>query len=340
MAEPNRLVLIMAGGKGPRFWPCSTSEKPKQYVNLVGESSLLKTTINRVKGVVAEDSIYICSAKGQEAPLQKEFPHPERIIWEPQGRNTSPCLMLSLAYFLRKGFSKDTVMVVLASDHFVKNEALFRKILGQACEMALETKGLITLGIKPEFPHTGYGYIEVGNSFKVERFVEKPSLEKAKEFLDRGTFYWNAGIFVWTLGALEKAFAQFSPRDWDAIKNAETAEILEKTYAKVEATPIDVAVMEKSKEVYLLPCDVGWNDVGSWNAVYELLVKEKNSNVAKSGDVRAVESTGCLVQVKPGRKVALVGVNDLVVVEGEDGTLLIVPRSKDQLVKEAAKKFE
>lgn len=335
MAASKTVAVIMAGGSGTRFWPASRPDLPKQFLKLVGAKSLIQETFDRISAVVAPEDIHICAGASQKELFARELPSFKNLILEPEARNTAPCLMLSLHALLKSGYSADTVMVVLPADHHIQDTPGFEKVLKRAIGCARETGGLLTLGIVPTGAHTGYGYIEAPGApaevLKVKRFVEKPSQAKAEEFLEAGHYYWNSGMFVWTLGALEAAFAKHTPADWQKISAAGAA-----AYKDVSPQPIDVAVMEKAQNIFVVPADIGWSDVGSWDALYQLRAKKPGENIVLSGQCASIESHGCLVKVSSQLKIALVGVSDLVIVE-DKGSFLIVPRAKDQLVREAAK---
>jgi mannose-1-phosphate guanylyltransferase len=346
MAEAELLALIMAGGSGTRFWPLSRKDFPKQFLPLLGDKSLIAQTAERVRSILAGDHLYVVSTARQETLLKVYLPEAKRIL-EPEGRNTAPCLMLALVELMRAGFSRDVVMAVLPADHYIADEEMFRTTLKRAAAVAVETKGLVTLGIVPASPHTGYGYIEAdtattvpgGIGHQVRRFVEKPDRKTAENFLRQRNFFWNGGIFVWTLGALADAFAKFLPQDWARMSAYRTPAELEAIYRTIESRPVDVAVLEKADNIYVIPVSMGWSDVGSWNALYELRSDGAGANVVVSGDVKSRESRGCLVQVGDKTRVALVGVENLVIVE-RDGVLLIADRGHDQLVRDISTDFE
>jgi mannose-1-phosphate guanylyltransferase len=236
-------------------------------------------------------------------------------------------------------------MVVLPADHHIARPTVFLELLERAIAFAHERGGLLTLGIVPTSPHTGYGYIEsrAGTSpakgiWEVERFVEKPDRARAEEFLRRKNFFWNSGIFVWRLSTLVEAFEAFLPEAWEAISGSRTETELERAYASVPAVPIDIGVLEKAENIFVLPADIGWSDVGSWDALFQLKRSGPDAQAFLSGEVRTIDSQRCLVRVPQGKRVALVGVEDLIVVEHE-GTLLITRRDKDQLVRSVSEKF-
>jgi len=337
MAVPKSLAVIMAGGSGTRFWPLSQPDYPKQFLSLTGKKSLIAETAERILPLVGKGNLAVVSVEAQQALIRKELPEVSRLILEPLGRNTAPCLMLTAYTLLKEGVSGDTVLVVLPADHHIENRKAFEQLLGSAISFAAEKDSLVTLGIVPTSAHTGYGYIEAepgkGPSLKVKRFVEKPDRKRAEEFLAAKNFYWNSGMFVWRLDSLVRAFERYCTADWKTL-NAEGPS----AYSKLTAQPIDVAVMEKADNLYLFPADIGWSDIGSWNAVYELK-GQAPSNLVMSGDVHSISSQGCLVHLSSGKSVALIGVKDLIVVE-KDGQLLIAHRDQDQLVRDAAKAFE
>lgn len=344
MAENELVALIMAGGSGTRFWPASRPTLPKQYLSLVDDKPLIAATAERVRPLISPDNLYVCSTRDQAALLDRFLPEARHRVLEPEARNTAPCLMLSLARMLRDGRSRDAVMLVLPADHHIADVAGFREIARSAAQLAARTGGLVTIGIVPESPHTGYGYIEAGEpvgkgapggALVVRRFVEKPDRARAESFLRAKNFFWNAGIFAWKLSALEAAFEKFLPDAWARVLAARDEAALAALYPELPAAPIDTAVLEKAQSLFVIPASIGWSDIGSWNALYELRAKAKGANVVASGRVTLKESEGCLVQVPEGKRVALVGVRDLIVVEHE-GVLLIADRGHDQLVKQVA----
>lgn len=344
--DPIRFIsVIMAGGSGTRFWPLSKKTYPKQYLKLFGERTLIQQTADRLLPLTALEQVFICSGKGQAALLREQLPDVHNLILEPIARNTAPCLMLTVAHLLKKGFPLSTVMVVLPADHYIGDEDRFRQILQTAISFAEKEDALITLGIVPTSPHTGYGYIEAGENIsptvqKAKRFVEKPTLEKAQEFLKLKSFYWNAGIFAWSLSSIVKAFEAYTPEDWQTIQAAKSEEETLQAFQKVKAQPIDIAIFEKAKNVFTVPAEgIQWSDVGSWNALYEMRSSEKVGHLVIQGSVESFDASGCLVNIPSGKKLALVGVKDLVIVENGD-TLMIAAREKDQLVRNAAEKLD
>lgn len=339
MAEPNCVAVIMAGGSGTRFWPKSRKTLPKQYLNLFSSRSLIQETERRISPLLGPKGLYVCTGESQRRLVEEHISEPNLIL-EPSARNTAPCLMLSAYHLLKEGHNPNTVMVVLPADHHVADEEGFQKLIRHGLDFARRSQGLVTLGISPTHPHSGYGYIEAGEAVedgvaKAKRFLEKPSREKAEQLLRSGNHYWNSGIFIWTLKAITDAFTQFLPEAWETLHTTNLAQ----AYEQLPVLPIDVAVLEKATNVFVLPANIGWSDIGSWGALYDLLEKNAQDNVLRSGDVQSIQSRGCIVDVPAGKRVALVGVKDLIVVE-TDNEILIAARDQDQLVREAAKSFE
>jgi mannose-1-phosphate guanylyltransferase len=340
MAETDFIALIMAGGSGTRFWPLSKKSLPKQYLALFSKRSLIQETYDRLKPLVRPKNFFICTTQNQRLLVRKQLPAVKNLILEPMGKNTAPCLMLSLKELL-KHYPRTAVMGVFPADHFIHDNSKFRALVQKAIGVAKQTEGLVTLGIPPTGPHTGYGYIEKSPdardeySSKVVRFVEKPDAKKAEEFLRSGLFDWNAGIFIWTLGALEKAFEKYCTKDWAQIKKAPSPKTV---YSRVSAVPIDKAVLEKADNVYVVPAEMGWSDVGSWGALYDLLSEGKNQNISLSGKPIFSEAAGNLVRTN-GKPIILLGVNDLVVIDTPEG-ILILNRHNDQKVREIAQLFD
>lgn len=337
MAAEKTVFVIMAGGSGTRFWPASRKEHPKQFLKLWSERSFLQQTYDRILPLAEPRNIFVCAAKNQKALVEKDLPKTELIL-EPSARNTAPCLMLSVAELLGRGIAPSTPLVMLPADHYMGDPDTFRKSLTRAIEFVRTHKVLVTFGIVPTQPHTGYGYIEAeraGDIVPVKRFVEKPTREKAESFLRAGNFFWNSGIFVWTLETITDAFTRYMPADWHAIRSAETVGELSGVYHRVTPTSIDVGILEKADNVYVMPSNFAWSDVGSWGAVFDLRASSPTSNVVLEGAPHFQESEGCLVKAPPGKQVALVGLKNVVVVD-EGDRLLVLNRDKDQAVRNVA----
>lgn len=337
----------MAGGSGTRFWPASHKKHPKQYLNLLGKESLIQATHARLCNLVGPENIFICTTHDQVHLIQEQLPQfpIARLILEPIGKNTAACVALSTVTLLQKGFAPDTAVLIAPADHHIGDEKSFLSLAKSALAAAPKLGGLFTFGIKPDYPHTGYGYIEAvdalpapNTAFRtIKRFVEKPSAPTATDYVRLGTFYWNSGIFVWTLETIRNAFREHQSALYGAIEAAVPA-TLPTVYAGLDSVPVDVAIMEKVKNGFVLPASMKWSDLGSWSAVHEARAKSPTDTVVLAGEAKTWESEGCLIRC-PNKNVAVIGAPNLIIVEDGDN-LLIVNRASDQLVREAAKKFD
>ncbi len=341
----NPVALIMAGGSGTRFWPLSLKKLPKQYLSLTGSRSLIQETVDRIRSLCQVSDIYIASGNSQEDLLKQQLPDIPNRILEPASKNTAACLMLATRELLKKGYSPNTPIMVFPADHVIGNPGLFFSLLRNALSFVTERESLVTFGITPVTPHTGYGYIEAGALethaiHQVTRFTEKPDKTTAENFLRRGNYFWNSGIFVWTLRSICHAFEEFCSKSWSQMMQAESPISLAAVFETLPSVPIDTAVLEKSRNVFVIPAQgLGWSDVGSWSALHQLKAAHSHDNVFLGGDIRALESQGCLAKVPENIQVALVGLKDLIVIFN-GSTLLIADKGQDQKVKEASQLFE
>ncbi len=328
-------ALIMAGGRGERFWPRSRKALPKQFLSLTNDGkTLIQLTVERILPIVKPEDIFI-STNRNYLPLVKEqlSDIPEKnIICEPVGRNTAPGIGLGAAYISKK-YNEDTVMVVLPSDHLIKYNQMFITTLNDAIDVAEDDDNLVTLGIAPDFPETGYGYIKfspdqmVKRSYRVEHFAEKPDLETAKEYLMSDEYLWNSGIFVWKISSIMKRFERFMPDVHeglsvirDAVGTSQEEEVIEKTYPGFPSISIDYGVMEKSENIFTIPGNFGWDDVGSWLALERIQNSNEFGNII-AGNVITVGTTNCIIQGKQ-KLIATVGMEDTVIVDTDDATLI------------------
>lgn len=343
---PSPIALIMAGGSGTRFWPLSQKKLPKQYLKLSSDKSLIQLTVDRIRSLCKVQDIYISSGGNQKPLLHEHLPDISNLILEPASKNTAACLMLSVATLLRKGYSPETPMMVFPADHEIGNQEQFLNLMNQALEFACSRESLVTLGIVPSAAHTGYGYIEAASSpvqslvFPVKRFTEKPDRATAESFLKKGSYFWNSGIFVWTLGAISNAFETFLSQSWNQILEAKSEDQLSRIFSSLPSLPIDTAIMEKASNVFVIPAgDLNWSDLGSWSALFDLKANSSTQNVCLSGQIEQIDAEGCLIQVSPETKVALIGTRNLIVIE-HNGILLIAEKSQDQKVKDISQLFE
>lgn len=323
-------AVILAGGSGSRLWPLSRQHLPKQFLALDGKATLLQTTINRLSPTIDAKNVLIVT---QETHAKGEAYHallPYQALYEPIGRNTAPAIALAAAFLMSKG--DDPVMVVLPADHIIKDEIRFRAHLDIAIKAAQSGK-LVTFGIQPTRPDTGFGYIkahrgEDAQVYKVERFTEKPDLATAERFLEEGDYYWNSGMFVWRASVILAEIQKYLPAVCqiaqtilaESSAGATFQHAVEKHFAAMPSISIDYGVLEKSDRVSLIPCDIGWNDVGSWQAVHEISPKDSNGN-AVQGNVIAVDCKNSLIRAEK-RLVAAIGIEDICVIETADAVLI------------------
>jgi mannose-1-phosphate guanylyltransferase len=337
-------AVIMAGGSGTRFWPASRIARPKQFLPISGGLTMIEETFRRLDGLVPPERVFVVTAESQAALVAECLPElpADNILAEPCARNTAPCVAWAAHEIARR--DPNAIQVVLPADHVIQPADAFRKTLEAAAAAAVEG-GLFTFGVEPDHPATGYGYIktsaQLGLSlgepvYAVDRFVEKPNLAKAEEFLSEGGFYWNAGIFVWSTKSILAALAKYTPElDAGIRRIVAGGSDLAVEYAALPSDPIDIAIMERSDDVRLLPITYSWNDVGSWQALAEISPKDANGNAAvlgPAGKLIALDAKNNLVYAEGERVVALVGVEGLAVVQTETATL-VCPLDRAQDVK-------
>ncbi len=344
----NHYALIMAGGIGSRFWPISRTAHPKQFIDILGTGkTLIQQTFERFKKINPKENIFILTNELYIDLVLKQLPEitSDQILSEPIMRNTAPCI----AYGSHKinMLNEDAVMVVAPSDHLITDTEAFVSSIKKSLQTAAEHDCLITLGIKPSRPDTGYGYIQYNTRkiddefYKVKTFTEKPNLELAKTFVQSGDFLWNAGIFVWTAKNILKSFRKHLPEVNDIFSEGQTVyntprekEFIQTAFQHCTNISIDYGIMEKADNVYVLPSDFGWSDLGTWASVYELSEKDYVGNaVIPAQRVMMYDSSNCMVNVPEGKLVVLHGLHDFIVVE-DNNTLLICPRDREQEVKQ------
>ncbi len=348
-----RYVVIMAGGRGERFWPQSRLKRPKHLLPIVGDKPMLTQTVERLGDVVPPERVLIITNTEQAEAVREVCPQvpAENVIAEPVGRDTAAAV--GLATLLVKHRNPEASFAMLPADHVIHDHERFQRVLRQAFAAAEEGDALVTIGIQPTFPATGYGYIEKGpevvqidgrSVFKVERFKEKPILEIAGEYVASGRYYWNAGMFFWRVPVISQCFEDFTPGLWKALQaieqglasGAQLDALLAAHYPALEKISIDFAVMEKARNVQVVESDFDWDDVGAWPAVARHFPKDTRDNVSR-GDVVIQGGSGNIVMGEGGHTLALVGVDDLIVVQTGDATLVChKDRAEDikKLVKE------
>lgn len=340
-----KTALIMAGGRGERFWPKSRRNMPKQFLSLTDDGrTMLQLTVERILRLVAMEDIFIATNRDYRDLVHAQLPQlPEQnILCEPAGRNTAPCIGLG-AVHMEKRYG-DAVMFVLPSDHLIKYDSIFLNTLSDAAETAERGENLVTLGITPDYPETGYGYIKfrpeetLGRAFRVERFVEKPDLETAKNYLASEQYLWNSGMFIWKVSTILKALETHLPETCAGLRRIGTAigtegeqEVLEREFTALRSESIDYGVMEKAKDIYILSGSFGWDDVGSWLAVERIKRSNEFGNVV-SGNVVTVETRDCIIQGGK-RLIAAVGLEDVIVVDADDALLICEKDSAGEIKK-------
>ena len=330
-------ALILAGGSGTRFWPLSRKSRPKQLLALEGERTLLRDTVERLRPLVPPEAVWVCTTRALAEAVRRELPEvpPGQVLLEPEGRNTAPAIgwsVRSMPEEARRG-----VIAVLPADHRVGDPAAFRDTLARAARAVEEDGGMMTLGVVPRWPETGYGYLELApgaradGARRVRRFVEKPTLENAKRFVTSGNYLWNAGIFVFRGTAFLDVLASLQPELARGLEEIAAApDRVAEIYPRLPAESVDYAVMEKLDDITTLPLDCGWSDLGSWSALDEILPRDAAGNTGR-GDTVAVDAAGNLLFSDAGL-IAVLGVRDLVVVRTGDA-VLVMPKERAQEVR-------
>lgn len=343
-------AVIMAGGSGTRFWPKSTKKLPKQFLSLFGEGTMIQNTTRRIEKLIPQERILVVTNDDYADVVKEQLPAipSENIVGEPVAKNTAPCVAIAAEMLYKK--DPDAVMVVLPADHHITNAEEFTHILKSAITKAEEGANLVTIGIQPDRPETGYGYIhgdagqeeehENRKVHPVKAFKEKPDLETAKEFLNAGDFYWNSGMFIWKADTILGEFEKHLPDMFECVKRSSVdlyennhEEAINSFYHEVESVSIDYGIMEHAKNVFVVPGDFGWNDVGSWTAVYDLGDKDANGNVVKAQNFTESEAGKNYISAQSGKMISLVGLEGVAVVETEDA-ILVCALDKAQNVKE------
>ncbi len=346
-------AVIMAGGSGTRFWPKSTKALPKQFLNLFGENTMIQETVERLKGEIEPANVLVVTNDSYVSIVEAQLPNvrKDHIIGEPVAKNTAPCVAAAAA--IMNKLDPDSVMVVLPADHQITNDKAFLKILNTAVETAKSENSLVTIGIEPNRPETGYGYIcyeknselkKAGNPvYSVKNFTEKPNREKAEEFLESGNYLWNSGMFIWKTETILNAFKKYLPEISKLTKKLQdsdlTQEDINQFYQACPSISIDYGIMEKAETVHVVPGEFGWNDVGSWTAVHELSDKDDEGNAFGNAKITIVDSSQNLVHTESGKMVSLVGVDNVAVVETEKA-ILVVNLKKAQGVKEVVEELK
>lgn len=348
-------AVIMAGGSGTRFWPQSTEARPKQFLNIFGDRTMLQDTVDRITPLVSADRVWVITNDKYVDLVQEQLPDvpANNIVGEPVGKNTAPCVAAAATLIREK--DPDGTMVVLPADHLIGKPKSFLSILEAAKTKAQESGALVTIGIKPNHPETGYGYIEFDEDTsenvdghqvkKVNQFREKPDLETAKAFIKSGNFLWNSGMFVWKASTILEKFKQHLPTIFDEVEKLTPSvgtggqkEAVDEFYYGCTSISIDYGIMEQADSVFVVPGSFEWNDVGSWRAVYDLRTKDEDGNVIQTNTSATADAQNNLIQSESGKMIALVGVENLAVVE-TDHAILVCDLDSSQGVKKVVNKL-
>ena len=350
MSREHNHLVIMAGGVGSRFWPMSTPECPKQFIDVMGcGRTFIQLTVDRFEGVVEPQNVWVVTSEKYAGLVKEQLPQlPEgNILLEPCRRNTAPCIAY-VAWRIKKQ-DPQANLVVAPSDHLVLNPEEFRKVVLRALDFTAETDAIVTLGMKPTRPETGYGYIQADHSaaslrnkgiFRVDSFREKPNLETAKEYIKHKEYYWNSGIFVWSVNTIVNALRIYQSEIADIFENllpvlgtSKEQAAINKEFPKCPNISIDYAVMEKADEIFVMPADFGWSDVGTWGSLITLANRDAQGNAVVGENVQLYETRNCMVHTSQERRVVIQGLDGYIVAE-KDNTLLICKLSEEQRIKE------
>lgn len=343
--KKNYYAILMAGGVGSRFWPVSTEDFPKQFHDMLGTGdTLIQKTFHRLANLIPKENIYILTNERYNNLVLEQLPEvsQEQVVLEPAMRNTAPCILYASLKIQKE--NPDAVMIVAPSDHWIEDEQTFSSNVKQAFEFCAKNDALMTLGIQPTFPNTGYGYIEFDKTSTetikpVNQFREKPDYQTAKQFIEQGNFLWNAGIFIWSVKSVIQAFKNNQPDLYAlfqagiSIYNTEAeSAFIEENYPKAENISVDYAIMEKSNNVYVITAGFDWNDLGTWGSLYDKLEKNDNNNAVVNARTLVNNASGNMIRTKTNKIVVVDGLQDYIIVDKEE-VLLIFPKSKEQDIK-------
>ncbi len=338
----NRYCVIMAGGVGSRFWPKSRQSKPKQFLDILGSGkSFIRHTFERFLESVPQENFLVVTNRKYRDLVLEHIPElkPEQVLCEPIGRNTAPCICYAAFSLLKQ--NPEAEMIVTPADHYISDEVAFRGIIDEAVDFSSRNNALMTIGVKPTRPETGYGYIQVSSSepiSKVKCFTEKPNLELAQTFIQCGEFFWNSGIFVWKVSDIVKAIEAYMPDNYrlfssimESYGTADEERAIAKVFAECKAISIDYGVMEQAENVYVRVGEFGWSDVGTWGSVYQHAKKDKYANSA-SEDTFLYDTRNTLISMPEGKIAVVSGLRDYIIVDTDD-VLMVCPREEEQNIK-------
>ncbi len=335
-------AVILAGGVGSRFWPFSRELEPKQFMQLAGKKSLLQDSVARLRKIISPKNTYIVTNFAYLYEIEKQvkkFRIPsENIILEPQGKNTAPAI--GLCCRLIEKLDPEAIVIVMPSDHYIDKQINFLSDIKKAIACARQGL-LVTIGIKPKFPSTGYGYIKVGHKagyYALERFLEKPDLKKASKYYKDKNYFWNSGIFIWSAKDFLKEVKTYLPKLYESLMLIDSKENIAKVWHKIKPVSVDYGIMEHSKKIALIPANFYWTDLGSWDALNEIIPKDKNGNIIKA-DVLDLNSKGICVFSRSNRLISTIGLRDLIIADTPDA-LLVCDKHKAQEVKKIVEKLK
>ncbi|MCH5179534.1 MAG: mannose-1-phosphate guanylyltransferase [Prevotellaceae bacterium] len=342
-------VVIMAGGIGSRFWPMSSESVPKQFLDVLGVGrSLLQMTVDRFLGICEMDNIWIVTSKAFREQVQQQLPDlpAHNILLEPCRRNTAPCI--AYVSWVIKSVDPSANIVVSPSDHYITDVPRFREAVQQCLDFTAQSDAIVTLGMQPDHPETGYGYIEADlsyatltnqNIFRVDSFKEKPTLEVAKEYIRKSNYFWNSGIFIWNVATIVNAFRVYQPQMAAIFENLREQyrtereqQLIDEVFPTCENISVDYAIMEHADEIYVYPAEFGWSDLGSWSSLHKLLPKDEHNNALVGRNIRVYDTANSIVHATTEREVVVQGLDGYIVIE-KDGTLLITRMEEEQRIK-------
>lgn len=342
MASGKEFIVIIAGGRGERFWPMSRVSRPKHFLDVFGDKTLIEQTVERAKSVVALENILIVTNQEHVSQMKTLFPefNHDQILGEPLARDTCAAIALGTAWVKKK--DSKAVFAVLPADHIIENKVAFKNSLKAAYSSAVKDSVLVTLGVRPITPATGYGYMKRGGGIKsdlgvsvyhVDTFVEKPDLKTAEKYLASGQYYWNAGMFVWSVSSIEDAFNLYAPSVKKLLDSDVTNdEVLQAIYPELDKISIDYAILENAGNVVVLEADFDWDDVGAWTSLDRHMHHDSEGNILRGAVSMSDSNSNIVLNTDPSKIVGLVGVSHLVVVQTKDA-LLVCPKSEAQNVK-------
>lgn len=349
MTTNDNHLVIMAGGVGSRFWPMSTPEKPKQFIDVLGcGRTLLQLTVDRFKDICPAENVWVVTSEKYAGLVKEQLPDiPEsNILKEPCRRNTAPCI--AYVSWKIKARNPKANVVVTPSDHIVMNVAEFQRVIRSAMNFTQSTDAILTLGMKPTRPETGYGYIETDLSiasstnkeiFRVDSFKEKPDADTAQRYIEQKNYFWNAGIFVWNVGTIVNAFRIYCPaiaKIFESIRpvfyTENEQEVINREFPNCENISVDYAILEKAEEIFVFPADFGWSDLGTWGALYEQMTPDLNKNVCIGKNIQLYDTRNCIIHATQEKRIVIMGLDGYIVAEKDDA-LLICKTNEEQKIK-------